>query len=266
MIVYGLIGHPLGHSFSKAYFTAKFEREGLDCRYENFDLLAVEEVTELFHSHTEIMGCNVTAPYKEKILDYIDDYDAIVAEIKSVNTLKRMPDGRIVGFNTDVVGFDTLFERAFQERTPQQASLSDVSALVLGTGGASKAVQYVLRQRGIPYQLVSRNPLKGDYVYGTTGALLTPEVIKDHALIINTTPLGTYPDIEAAPALPYDAITSGHLLIDLIYNPEETRFLREGRLRGAHTCNGLTMLHSQAEASWQIWQTEQPSPQQSKTR
>lgn len=245
MIVYGLIGHPLGHSFSKAYFTAKFEREGLDVCYENFDLSAVEEVTELFRSHPEIMGCNVTIPYKETILDYIDGYDETVAEIKATNTLKRMADGRIIGFNTDVLGFDTLLEQACSARP-------GASALVFGTGGASKAVQYVLRQRGIPYHTVSRDPRRGDYTYETLGR----EDVQRHRILINATPLGTYPEVETAPALPYDAVTAGHLLIDLVYNPEETRFLREGRRRGALTFNGLTMLHAQAEASWRLWQTE----------
>lgn len=302
MIIYGLIGHPLGHSFSKTYFTEKFAREGLDFRYENFDLEDVSQVSDLFSIHPEIMGLNVTAPYKETILDYIDDYDAIVAEIKSSNTLKRMPDGRIVGFNTDVIGFDALLDkvcrdyesrRSFSRPSERLSSTNgghDTSlecaqvttetsrALILGTGGASKAVQYVLRKRGIPFELVSRDPRRGAYTYVTSGreegqpapiassktssiqadfphegSALTSAVVAEHRIIINATPLGTYPKVEEAPALPYDAITADHLLIDLIYNPEETRFLREGRLRGATTCNGLLMLHAQAEASWHIW-------------
>lgn len=249
MKVFGLIGHPLGHSFSKAYFTAKFAQERLDFRYENFDLEEVSQVTELLASHPEIIGLNVTAPYKEEILNYLDDYDAVVVEIKSANTLRREADGRIVGFNTDVVGFATLFETVWEERAIRQASPSTESALVLGTGGASKAVQYVLRERDIPFMTVSRDPLQGDFTYET----LTPEVIRRHRILINATPLGTYPHVETAPALSYDAVTPNHVMIDLVYNPEETRFLFEGRQRGALTRNGLQMLHSQAEASWHIW-------------
>ena len=270
MKVFGLIGHPLGHSFSKAWFTEEFQREGLDCRYENFDLETIGQVTELLKHHPEIMGCNVTSPYKEKILDYIDYYDAIVAETRSVNTLKRQANGRFAGFNTDVVGFSTLLQAALDASNPNGDLGTEARALILGTGGASKAVQYVMQKKGIPFALVSRDPRRGDFTYGTLGRedgkpVLSPEVIRRHRILVNATPLGTHPDIESAPDLPYDALSIEHLLIDLVYNPEETLFLRRGRERGAATFNGRIMLYAQAAASWEIWNVEQPTPKGSPT-
>lgn len=240
---YGLIGHPLGHSFSQTYFNTKFQQEHLDCHYENYDLDAPEKITELLSKNPDIIGLNVTSPYKEKILEYIDYYDSIVTEIKSANTLLRLPDGKMFGYNTDVVGFSTLLHKAMEK------SLKPYAALILGTGGASKAVQYVLRQENIPFHVVSRHPEKGDFTYES----LSPETIQCHPLLVNATPLGTHPHTEEAPDIPYSAITADHLLIDLIYNPEETLFLRRGRQQGARTANGLLMLHSQAQASWQLW-------------
>lgn len=251
MDLYGLIGHPLGHSFSQQYFSEKFRKEGLDHRYENFDFEDLEQCRKLFQEHHNLKGLNVTAPYKEKILNYLDGYDTIVDAIKSVNTIKILPDGKRIGFNTDIVGFTAILQE--NHLLSGTTSHQDVprEALVLGTGGASKAVQYVLRHQGIPFHTVSRDPRKGDITYQQ----LSPETIQQHLLIINTTPLGTAPHVEAAPDIPYEGIGSSHWLIDLIYNPEETRFLRKGRENGAHTANGLSMLLAQAEASWQIWQT-----------
>lgn len=230
----GLIGHPLSHSFSKAYFTEKFEREGLECEYENYDIDDIALVRDV-----DLTGFNVTSPYKEAIIPYLDELDPIAAEVGAVNTVKVLPDGRLIGFNTDVIGFaETVFGAELQK-----------TALILGTGGASKAVQYALRQLDIRYSIVSRSIGKGDYQYEE----LTPEIIQSHLLIVNATPVGMAPNINEAPNLPYDAITPQHTLIDLIYNPEETLFLRNGKERGATTINGLTMLHAQAEASWEIW-------------
>lgn len=231
---YGLIGHPLSHSFSKTYFTEKFEREGLDCEYENYDIDDIALVREL-----DLSGFNVTSPYKEAIIPYLDELDPIAAEVGAVNTVKVLPNGRLIGYNTDVIGFaETVFGAELQK-----------TALILGTGGASKAVQYALRQLGIRYSIVSRSIGKGDYQYEE----LTPEIIQSHLLIVNATPVGMAPNINEAPNLPYDAITPQHTLIDLIYNPDETLFLRKGKEHGAITINGLTMLHAQAEASWEIW-------------
>lgn len=245
MTLFGLIGHPLAHSFSQPYFTQKFKREGIPYRYVNFDIENIEEFPKLWNENNKLKGLNVTAPYKETIISYIEGYDEIVAEIKSTNTLLRLSDGRIIGFNTDVIGFSTTLQQALTGRVLPS------SALILGTGGASKAVQYVLHQQGIPFHLVSRDPQRGDFTYTT----LRSSDVRRHQLIINATPVGTHPHTEAAPDLPYPAIGPDHLLIDLIYNPEETLFLRKGREQGAHTVNGLTMLHEQAEASWRIWQT-----------
>lgn len=242
---YGLIGHPLRHSYSQRYFTEKFHKEGLNCRYENFDIENSCDIPLLLIENPDIKGLNITAPYKEKALSYIDGFDTIVDEVKSTNTLMRFPNGNIVGFNTDVIGFATTLQQAFPNND------IPASALVLGTGGASKAVQYVLRHRQIPYRIVSRDPQKGDETYEG----LSHQLMEQHLLIINSTPVGTYPHTEEAPSLPYDAIGPGHCLIDLVYNPAETLFLRRGKEKGARTVNGLTMLQAQAEASWQLWQT-----------
>lgn len=239
---YGLIGHPLGHSFSKAYFTEKFEREGLDCEYLNFDIDEISLLRQLVIDHPDLKGFNVTIPYKEAILPYLDELDETAKAIGAVNTVKVLPNGRLKGFNTDVIGI---------ERTLKNTIASP--ALILGTGGASKAVQYVLHQKGIPFHLVSRDPNKGHFTYET----LTPTVIKEHLLIINATPVGMAPNINEAPLIPYEALTPQHILFDLIYNPEETRFLRKGKAKGALTINGLSMLHAQAKASWELWNREE---------
>lgn len=235
---FGLIGHPLEHSFSKAYFTEKFKQEKWDCDYQNYDIEDLSLISSL-----ELCGFNVTIPYKEAILPYLDDLDPIAAEVGAVNTVKALPDGRLKGYNTDVIGVGMTF----QEETSILQSTAE--ALVLGTGGASKAIQYVLHKHSIPYHLVSRDALKGDFTYQD----LAPEIIKSHLFIINTTPVGMAPHTNEAPNLPYETITPQHTLFDLIYNPSETLFLRYGRERGACTINGLEMLHAQAKASWTIW-------------
>lgn len=226
----------MGHSFSKTYFTAKFETEGLDCDYQNYDL---EDISLIKQSN--LNGFNVTIPYKEDIITYLDKLDEVAAEVGAVNTVRVLPNGKLIGFNTDVIGFESLI--------PHSSLLIPHSSLILGTGGASKAVQYVLKKHGIDFQLVSRDAKKGDYTYDQ----LTPEIVKDHLLIINSTPVGMAPHIDALPDIPYDAITPNHTLIDLIYNPEITLFLRHGEEQGATTINGLAMLHAQAEASWKVW-------------
>ncbi len=233
---YGLIGHPLGHSFSKDYFTEKFRREGLDCEYENYDLPSLRI--------PKLCGFNVTIPYKESIITYLDELDPVAAEVGAVNTVKVLDDGKMIGYNTDVIGVETTLPYV---ETPYY----DVStmAIILGTGGASKAVQYVLRKNNIPYKTVSRFKEKGDLTYQD----LTPEIIQSHLLIINATPVGMAPNINEALDIPYEAITPNHTLFDLIYNPKETQFLHYGREHGATTINGLAMLHAQAEASWRIW-------------
>lgn len=250
---FGLVGHPLGHSFSKAYFTEKFEREGLDCEYLNFDIDDLSSIRNIITEHPDLKGLNVTVPYKEAIISHLDELDSVANEIKAVNTVKVLPDGRLKGFNTDIIGLEKTLSMAMAGSTSMLGTKSDIisieSALILGTGGASKAVQYVLTKHYIPFHLVSRNPEKGDFTYQN----LTPEIITSHPLIINATPVGMAPHIDEASDLPYDAITPQHILFDLIYNPKETRFLQHGRDKGARTLNGLTMLHAQAEAAWRIW-------------
>jgi shikimate dehydrogenase len=238
--IFGLVGHPLSHSFSKAYFTAKFEKERIDACYENFDLEDISEIRQILKEHPDLQGFNVTIPYKEAILPYLDEIDETAKEIAAVNSVKVLEDGKLKGFNTDVIGL--------------QATLCVIAkeALILGTGGASKAVQYVLKKHDIPYHLVSRDPKKGHFTYET----LSPEIIKAHLLIINATPVGIAPNINEAPAIPYEALTPQHVLFDLIYNPKETLFLKHGKAHGAQTINGLTMLHAQAEASWELWNQE----------
>ena len=241
---FGLIGHPLGHSFSKTYFTEKFQREGLDCRYDNFDLDDLSELPYLIKQNPDLKGFNVTAPYKEAILPYLIGWADPVTEIQAVNTVRVLDGGMLLGFNTDVMGLEQTgcFEKP--------AMTAGTKALVFGTGGVSKAVQYVLRKHQIDYHLVSRTTSQGDYTFD----LLTPLIIGEHRLLINATPVGTFPRIDEALPIPYEAITPDHVMLDLIYNPEETRFLQEGKKRGASVLNGLKMLHAQAEASWKIWE------------
>lgn len=189
----------------------------------------------------QLQGLNVTIPYKEQIIPFLTEIDPAAAEIGAVNTIKII-DGKLHGYNTDCYGFEMSLRPLLQEKT-------DYKALIFGTGGAAKAVQYVFKKLEIPYQLVSRTPQKGGYTYGD----LTTSVIQNHLLLINTTPLGMYPLVDAAPFLPYQAISTRHILYDLVYNPEKTLFLKRGATQGAVIKNGLEMLHLQAEKAWEIW-------------
>lgn len=242
---FGLIGKKLGHSFSKRYFTGKFEREGIaDAVYELYELPEITEFPALLTREPELVGLNVTVPYKEVVIPYLDALDESAAQIGAVNTIK-ISAGKLKGYNTDFIGFrDTL-----QSFYPVDARSK---ALVLGTGGAAKAVWAALDSLGIAYTSASRNPAENELPY----TAITPEVLQAYPLIINTTPLGMAPDTEHAPAIPYKALTTGHFLYDLVYNPEETLFLRKGRAAGAKTMNGLPMLYAQAEAAWKIWDNE----------
>ncbi|MBD1397984.1 shikimate dehydrogenase [Pontibacter sp. JH31] len=242
---FGLIGQKLGHSFSKRYFTEKFETEGIaNARYELYELPEITAFPALLAREPELVGLNVTVPYKEAVIPYLDALDESAAQIGAVNTI-CVSGGKLKGYNTDFIGFrDTL-----QQFYP----IEELSkALVLGTGGAAKAVWAALSSLGIGYTCVSRNPSENELAY----AAITPEVLQAYPLIINTTPLGMAPDIERAPAIPYEALTEGHFLYDLVYNPEETLFLSKGRVAGARTINGMPMLYAQAEASWEIWNNE----------
>ncbi len=243
MKVFGLIGFPLSHSFSKKYFTEKFIRENIsDCRYELFPLKDISAFPNLWKNNPDLMGVNVTIPYKEKVIPFLDSASDVVIKTGACNCIKKM-NGVLKGFNTDVIGFEKVL---LQNLKPNHRA-----ALILGTGGAAKAVEYVLEKNGINYLLVSRNP-KTDQISYTD---LDLELIRAHPLIINTTPVGMYPDIAASPDIPYEYITENHFLFDLIYNPAKTLFLQKGESQGAFIQNGEGMLVIQAEESWKIWNT-----------
>ena len=242
---FGLIGYPLTHSFSQRYFTEKFQREGItDCTYSNFSIAGIGELPGVL-ADTELCGLNVTIPYKRAVLDYLHYKSDVVDAIGACNCI-RMEEGRLTGYNTDVVGFEQSLVRHL---SPYHSR-----ALVLGTGGAAKAVEWVLQRLGIVYVSVTRRPKPGsaDMSYEQ----VTAEVLAEATLIINTTPLGMYPHTEECPALPYEALTAQHYLFDLIYNPARTLFLRKGEERGAVVENGHEMLILQAEESWRIWTAE----------
>jgi len=250
---FGLIGYPLTHSFSKHYFNQKFETFGItDASYELYPLQDISSFPELLINTTGLCGLNVTIPYKETILPFLQELDVIAREVGAVNTLLIKPGAEagdlplLKGFNTDVYGFQQSL-KPFLESHHERA-------LILGTGGASKAVAYVLRKIGVDCYFVTRKKMTGQEK-AFTYAEINEYVIRHFPLIINTTPVGMHPDTEACPPLPYDYITTDHFLYDLIYNPEETRFLAEGKKRGALTLNGLSMLQQQAEKAWEIWNT-----------
>ena len=241
MRLFGLIGFPLSHSFSKKYFTEKFEREGLsDCLFENFPIASVEDIKELLDRHPDLTGLSITIPYKEKIISLLDDASETVKKTKACNCIK-ITNGKLVGYNTDVSGFENSFKKVL---TPDLRN-----ALILGTGGASKAVAYVLEKLNISYKFVSRNPALPNLSYEQ----VTPDVIAETDIIINTTPVGMYPDITEAPGIPYATLNDHHLLFDLVYNPAKTLFLKRGEEKGAKIHNGLEMLEILAEENWKIW-------------
>ena len=239
---FGLIGKKLGHSFSKKYFTAKFERENItDTQYNLYELEKAEDLISLLQQEPELAGLNVTIPYKQEVIPFLDELDDAAARIGAVNTIK-IKDGHTTGYNTDYTGFKTTLQAFYPEEKYGQA-------LVLGTGGASKAVCTALADLGIPYTLVSRAPKQGELSY----AQLTEELLQQYNLIVNTTPLGMYPDTETLPPIPYQAITPQHFAYDIVYNPEKTLFLERCEASGAKIMNGMGMLHGQAEAAWLIW-------------
>ncbi|GAB4092409.1 shikimate dehydrogenase family protein [Flaviaesturariibacter terrae] len=238
---FGLIGRTLKHSFSKGYFTDKFLQEGRsDHVYELYELDTIAAFPFLIRKHPDLAGLNVTIPYKKEILPFLDWLHPDVRAIGAANTI-RLQSGRLEGYNTDWVGFRDSLAPLLGNSLPR--------ALVLGTGGAAAAVQYALQQMGIAYKSVSRERTAEKLSY----ADLDESILSEHRLIINTTPLGTFPDIATYPPLPYEALTTVHLLYDLVYNPALTEFLRKGQERGARTKNGYEMLVNQAEASWEIW-------------
>jgi shikimate dehydrogenase len=244
MTTYGLIGYPLVHSFSRKYFTEKFAAEGLDAEYLNFEIPSIGQLPSILQAHPDLRGLNVTIPYKEQVISYLDALDEGARAIGAVNVIRiSHSDGRTVlkGYNADVIGFMDSLHPLLRPHHRQ--------ALVLGTGGASKAITYGLRQLGITPTLVSRTPRKGMLAYSD----LDEEVMRKYLVIVNCTPVGTYPKVDACPDIPYRLLTPDHLLYDLVYNPEKTLFLQRGEAQGAQIKNGLEMLHRQAEASWDFW-------------
>lgn len=243
MKTYGLIGFRLSHSFSKRYFTEKFQREGItDCAYENFQLETIQEFSSLLQTHPNLKGFNVTIPYKEEIIPLLNDLDPAAKEIGAVNVIKILPNGKLIGFNSDYYGF----KNSLQTFIPKHINHK---ALVLGTGGAAKAVVTALIHMGIPYKYVSRHKNTQNLSYDE----LNESIMNEHSIIVNTSPLGMYPDVDSFPAIPYEYLSSKHYLYDLVYNPEETVFMKKGLDKGAQVINGLPMLIGQAEKAWEIW-------------
>lgn len=242
-IKFGIIGKNISYSFSRKYFLEKFKEMGLyNYQYYNFDIPEIEEFPFLLYQRKEdFRGLNVTIPYKEAIIKYLDEVEGEAQKIGAVNTIKVTDDNKLIGYNTDVYGFQKSIEPLLKSHYKK--------ALILGTGGASKAISFALNKLNIAYKFVSRNEIEDNYTY----AMLDEEIMKEHTIIINCTPSGTHPNIEDAPAIPYQYLSDNHLLYDLIYNPSETKFLQEGKKHGASIKNGLEMLELQAEKSWEIW-------------
>ncbi len=245
MKTYGLIGYPLEHSFSQKYFTEKFDNEGINARYLNFPISSIDDFPELFKHHPYLAGLNVTIPYKEQIFKFLDEIDPAAEKIGAVNVIKITWNDltySLKGYNSDIIGFrKSIFPLL---------TIDHKKALVLGTGGASKAVAEALEQLNIEFKYVSRTPKNNSTLSYRD---LNEKIISEHKLIINTTPLGMYPKTGECPDIPYNTLTHEHLLFDLVYNPEETLFLKNGREQGAKTKNGLEMLYLQAEEGWRIW-------------
>ncbi|HSY61936.1 MAG TPA: hypothetical protein VK796_08680, partial [Cytophaga sp.] len=227
----------------KKYFNEKFASEHIeDCVYENFPLETIKEFTALLQTTPDLKGCNVTIPYKEEIIPYLDELDVAAKEIGAVNVIKILPGGKLIGYNSDYYGFKISLQKFIPANQP-------LRALILGTGGAAKAVAVALKDIEIPYQYVSRSKGAGVISY----AEIDEKILKHYSIIINTSPLGMYPDIDSFPDIPYHFLTDKHYLYDLVYNPEVTMFMRKGSEYGAHVINGLEMLIGQAEKAWEIW-------------
>lgn len=249
MKTYGLIGYPLGHSFSKGFFTEKFKREGLiDCQYINFEIDSIVKFPSIFDQHETVAGLNCTIPYKQQIIPFLSELDEDARQVGAINTIKPFYSDkglRLRGYNTDIIGFEKSLKPML---TPLHTK-----ALILGTGGASKAIKYVLKKLNIDYvsasieEILSNNEVRY--------AEIDKKIIEEYLLIINATPLGTSPKVDTCPDIPYEHITEQHVLFDLVYNPQETLFMKKGKDKGAKVKNGLEMLHLQAEAAWEIWNT-----------
>ena len=242
--VFGLLGRNISYSFSKNYFTEKFKKLQLpNYQYLNFDIQDIKEFPEILNANPGLIGFNVTIPYKTAIIPFLDELDDTAREIGAVNTVRILKNGKLKGYNTDCYGFEHSIKPLLKKY--------HTKSLLLGTGGASKAIQYVLEKLHIEVTFVSRTPNGSNQIKYQD---LNEEFIKENLIIVNCTPLGTFPNVANAPDIPYPFLTSNHLLYDLIYNPSETAFLKNGSLKGAITKNGLEMLELQAEKAWMIWQ------------
>ena len=240
---YGLIGYPLGHSFSKKYFTEKFKKESIKAKYELFEIPDISEIEKILKDK-KVSGLNVTIPYKEKVFKYVNELDDTAADIGAINVLKINRSGNeytIKGYNSDAIGFEQSIKPSIKPYHKK--------ALILGTGGASKAINYVLKKSGIETTFVSRTEKPTAITYD----MLPPEVMESHLIIVNCTPLGTFPNVDTCPDIPYQYLTNKHLLFDAVYNPAETLFMKKGKEQGAEVINGEQMLIGQAEAAWEIW-------------
>lgn len=237
---YGIIGYPLGHSFSRAFFTEKFQREHIDAEYVNFEIPSADMLPGIVQANPNLRGLNVTLPHKEAVIPMFDELSDEAKEIGAVNVI-RVRDGRLKGFNSDIIGFVDSIRPLLK---PWHRH-----ALVLGTGGASRAIRVGLQRLGIEWTYVSRTPAPGRLTY----ADLTSELMEHYQVIVNCSPVGMFPRVDACPDIPYQLLTGRHLLYDLVYNPQETLFLKRGAERGAAVKNGLEMLHLQALASWRFW-------------
>ena len=241
---YGLIGYPLGHSFSIGYHNQRFADEGINAKYLNFEIPSIDDLPAVLSQNPELKGLNVTIPYKEKVIPFLDYVSPEARAIGAVNVIRVEHQGKKItlkGYNSDVIGFTQSIEPLLENYHKK--------ALVLGTGGASKAVSYGLKSLGLETVYVSRYERPGTIQYGT----ITPDVVKEYNVIVNCTPLGMFPKTEECPPLPYEAMDDRNILYDLIYNPDETLFMRKGAERGATVKNGLEMLLLQAFASWEFW-------------
>lgn len=242
---YGLIGYPLGHSFSISYFNQRFADEGINAKYENFEIPSIDILPEILDKYPDLRGLNVTIPYKEKVIPFLDSLSPEARAIGAVNVIRVTHEGnkiQLKGFNSDVIGFTQSIEPMIDKKWHKKA-------LILGTGGASKAVSYGLKSLNIEPVYVSRYERPGTILYSQ----VTPDIVKEYNVIVNCTPVGMYPHTEECPTLPYEAMDSHTILYDLIYNPDQTLFMRKGAEHGADVKNGLEMLLLQAFASWEFW-------------
>lgn len=241
---YGLIGYPLGHSFSRNFFNEKFHSENIDAEYVNFEIPSIKELPSVLLANPNLVGLNVTIPYKEQVISYLDELDKDAAAIGAVNVIKivnQKGKTKLIGYNSDVLGFTQSIEPLLESQHKK--------ALILGTGGASKAIHYGLTKLGLECKFVSRSPHEGMLTYKE----LTPEIMDEYKVIVNCTPVGMYPHADKYPDIPYECLTPNHLLYDLLYNPDTTLFMKKGADRGAVTKNGLEMLLLQAFGAWDMW-------------